>query len=71
MWIKWLPNGSRGEETVYNKTQTQCKSFLFLFLSKIEIYDILNVYFHTISYKFKVQRTPTEFGLPVVVMAVI
>ena len=23
------------------------------------------VYFHTFSYKFKVQRTPTEFGLPV------
>ena len=23
------------------------------------------VYFHTISYKFKVQRTPTEFGPPV------
>ena len=24
------------------------------------------VYFHTFSYKFKVQRTPTEFGLPVI-----
>ena len=24
------------------------------------------VYFHTFSYKFKVQRTPTEFWLPVV-----
>ena len=23
------------------------------------------VYFHTLSYKLKVQRTPTEFGLPV------
>ena len=23
------------------------------------------VYFHTFSYKFKVQRAPTEFGLPV------
>ena len=23
------------------------------------------VYFHTFSYKFKVQRTPTEFGLSV------
>ena len=26
------------------------------------------VYFHTFSYKFKVQRTPTEFGLPVVIL---
>ena len=33
--IKRLPNGSRGEETVNNKTQTQGKSFLYLFLSKI------------------------------------
>ena len=24
------------------------------------------VYFNTFFYKFKVQRTPTEFGLPVV-----
>ena len=24
------------------------------------------VYFHTFSYKFKVQRTPTAFGLPVI-----
>ena len=31
------PNGSRGEETVHNKTQSQGKSFLFLFLSKIGI----------------------------------
>lgn len=23
------------------------------------------VYFHTFSYKFKVQQTPSEFGLPV------
>ena len=29
--IKRLPNGSRGEETVNNKTQTQGKSLLFLF----------------------------------------
>ena len=28
--LKWLLNGSRGEETVNNKTQTQGKSFLFL-----------------------------------------
>ena len=26
------------------------------------------VYFRTFSYKFKVQRTPTEFGLPVVLL---
>ena len=32
--IKRLPNGSRGEETVKNKTKTQGKSFLFLILSK-------------------------------------
>ena len=30
-------NGSRGKETVSDKTQTQGKSFLFLFLSKIGI----------------------------------
>ena len=35
--IKRFPNGSRDEETVNNKTQTQGKSFLFLFLSKIGI----------------------------------
>ena len=35
--IKRLPNGSRGEETVNNKTQTQGKSFLFLFVYKIGI----------------------------------
>ena len=35
--IKRLPNGSRDEETVNNKTQTQGKSFIFLFLSKIGI----------------------------------
>ena len=35
--IKRLPNDSRGEETVNNKIQTQGKSFLFLFLSKIGI----------------------------------
>ena len=27
------------------------------------------VYFHTVSYKFKVQRTPTELGLPVVLLS--
>ena len=32
--IKRLPNGSRGEETVNNKTQTQGKSFLFPFVYK-------------------------------------
>ena len=48
---------------VNNKTQG--KSFLFLFLSKMEFRTYF-VNFHTFSYKFKVQRTPTEFGLPVV-----
>ena len=32
--IKRLPNGSRAEETLKNKTKTQGKSFLFLLLSK-------------------------------------
>ena len=65
--IKRLPSGSRGEETVNNKTQTKSKTFLFLFLSKKKMeFRTYFVYFHTFSYKFKVQRTPTEFGLTVV-----
>ena len=32
--IKWLPKGSRSEETVKKKTNTQGESFLFLLLSK-------------------------------------
>ena len=32
--IKWLPKGSRSQETVKKKTNTQGESFLFLLLSK-------------------------------------
>ena len=66
MSIKRLPNGSRGEETVNNKTQIKHKvrHFYFYFCPKLECRTYF-VYFHTFSYKFKVQRTPTEFGPPV------
>ena len=49
--LKRLPNGSRGEETVKNKTKTQGKSFLYLFLAKME-FGTHFVYFYTFSYKF-------------------
>ena len=55
--LHWRPH-SVG---VRNKTKTQGKSLLFLFLS-IRTYF---VHFHTFSYIFKVRRTPTEFGPPV------
>ena len=62
---------SRGEETVNNKTQTQGKPFLFLvnLCTKLKFktyFKTYFVYFHTLSYKFKVRRTPTEFGLHVI-----
>ena len=53
------------KKKIIKKTKTQDKSFLLLFLSKLEFRTYF-VYFHTFSNKFKVQRTPTEFGLPVV-----
>ena len=51
--IKRLPNGSRGEETVNNKTQTQGKSLLFLFFCQKMEFCTHFVYFHSFSYKFK------------------
>ena len=51
-------------KTKQNKTKTQDKSFLSLLLSKME-FSTYFVYFPTFSYKFKVQQTPSEFGLPV------
>ena len=39
--------------------------FYCYFCQKLEFRTYF-VYFHTFSNKFKVQRTPTEFGLPVV-----
>ena len=52
------------KKTVNNKTQTQGKSLHFYFCREMEFRTYF-VYFYTFSYKFKVQRTPTEFGLPV------
>ena len=53
--IKRLPNGSRCEETVKNKTKTQGESFLFLFyFCQKREFKTYFVYFHTFSYKFKV-----------------
>ena len=63
--IKRLPNGSRSKDTVNNKTKPKGESFSFLFLTKME-FTTHFVYFHTFSYKFKVSRTPTEPGWPVV-----
>ena len=55
---------STGE--VNNKTQTQGIShFYFCFCRKMKFRKYF-VHFHTFSWKFKVQRTPTEFGLAVV-----
>ena len=59
------PEAKRQQKKKKKKTKTQGKSFLLLFLSKLEFRTYF-VYFHTFSNKFKVQRTPTEFGLPVV-----
>ena len=59
------PEAKRQQKKNKNKTKTQGKSFLLLFLSKLEFRTYF-VYFHTFSNKFKVQRTTTEFGLPVV-----
>ena len=46
-------------KTKQNKTKTQDKSFLSLLLSKME-FSTYFVYFHTFSYKFKVQRTQSH-----------
>ena len=46
---KRLPNGSRDEETVKINNKTQGKSFLILFLSKIEF---RTYYFCLFSYIF-------------------
>ena len=69
---KTASNGSRGEETVNNKTQTQGNSFLFLFLSKIGIQDVFCDFIHSLinSKSNEPERTPTEFGLPVVLCTV-
>ena len=63
--LKRLPNGSRSKETVNNKTKMQSELFLYLFFSKKWIFWTYFINFHTFPYKFKVQRTPTEFGPPV------
>ena len=68
--LKRLPNGSRSKETGNNKTKMQSESFLYLlFLKKMEFRTYF-IHFHTFSYKFKVQRTPTEFGPPVSLITV-
>ena len=59
--MKWLPKGSRSEEAVKKKTNTQGESFLFLLLSKKKKWNLGRI----LSYRFKVQLTPTEFGWPV------
>ena len=59
---------SRGEETVKHKHKVS--HFYFYFCPKLEFRTYF-VYFQTFPYKFKVQRTPTEFGLPVVWMEVV
>ena len=56
--LKQLPNGSRSKETV-NTKQKYKVSFWTYFIN-----------FHTFPYKFKVQRTPTEFGPPVSLITV-
>ena len=46
------------------KHKHNASHFYFYFCPKLE-FKTYFVYFHTFSYKFKVQRTPTEFRLPV------
>ena len=53
-------------KTVNNnkKHKHNVSHFYFYFCQKMEFWTNF-VYFHIFSYKFKVQRTPTAFGLPV------
>ena len=46
------------------KHKDEVSHFYFYFCQKWN-FKTYFVYFHTFSYKFKVLRTPTEFGLPV------
>ena len=51
-----------------NKHKHKVSHFYFYLCTKLEFktyFKTYFVYFHTFSCKFKVQRTPTEFGLPV------
>ena len=52
-------------------TTQKCKvsRFYIYFLKKMEFRTYFK-HFHTFSYKFKVQRTPTEFGPPVSLITV-
>ena len=57
--IKWLPKGSRSEEAVKKKTNTQGESFLFLLLSKKKKWNLGRI----LSYRFKVQLPQSLGGL--------
>ena len=47
--MKRLPNGSRGEETVTNKTKTQGKSFFIsIFVKKWNLGRILLIFIHSL-----------------------
>ena len=51
------------------KQKWKVSRFYIYFLKKMEFRTYF-IHFHTFSYKFKVQRTPTEFGPPVSLITV-
>ena len=60
--IKRLPNGSRSEETVNNKTQIQGKSFLFfIFVEKWNLGRILFIFIHSLI-NSKSNELPQSLG---------
>ena len=62
MSIKRPPNGSRGKETVNNKTKTQDNSFLFLFfVKKWNLGRILFIFLHSLI-NSKSNELPQRLG---------
>ena len=60
---KWLQR--RRNIIKITRHKHKASHFYFQFCRKMEVRTYF-VYFHTFPQKFKVQRTPTEFGLPVI-----
>ena len=58
-----LPNGSRGEETVKNKTKPQGVIFISIFVKKWNLESVLFIFIYSLI-NSKSQQTSTEFGLP-------
>ena len=60
---KWLQR--RRNSIKITRHKHKASHFYFQFCRKMEVRTYF-VYFHTFPQKFKVQRTPTEFRLPVI-----